>query len=70
MFLVHGRYGLKESGMIKLISAAYALLSLNYIFHSRSQEVRAWTSGKKGWKAPQASRCNSHDFERGFIKAR
>jgi ribosome-binding ATPase len=66
MFL--GEYGLDESGMNKLISAAYSLLNLITYFTAGPQEVRAWTI-KKGWKAPQAAGVIHTDFERGFIKA-
>ncbi|MFT4855495.1 MAG: GTP-binding protein YchF [Algoriphagus sp.] len=66
MFL--GEYGLKESGMNKLISAAYSILDLITYFTAGPQEVRAWTI-KKGWKAPQAAGVIHTDFERGFIKA-
>jgi GTP-binding protein YchF len=66
MFL--GEYGLEESGLNKLISAAYSLLDLITYFTAGVQEVRAWTI-KKGWKAPQAAGVIHTDFERGFIKA-
>jgi hypothetical protein len=66
MFL--NEYGLKESGVNKLISAAYALLHLITYFTAGPQEVRAWTI-KKGYKAPQAAGVIHTDFERGFIKA-
>lgn len=61
-------YGLEESGLNKLISAAYRLLDLITYFTAGVQEVRAWTI-KKGWKAPQAAGVIHTDFERGFIKA-
>lgn len=61
-------YGLDESGLNKLISAAYKLLDLITYFTAGVQEVRAWTI-KKGWKAPQAAGVIHTDFERGFIKA-
>lgn len=61
-------YGLKESGLNKLIRAAYELLDLVTYFTAGVQEVRAWTI-KKGWKAPQAAGVIHTDFERGFIKA-
>lgn len=61
-------YGLKESGLNKLIKAAYSLLDLITYFTAGVQEVRAWTI-KKGWKAPQAASVIHTDFERGFIKA-
>ncbi len=63
-----GEYGLNESGLNKLISAAYSLLDLITYFTAGVQEVRAWTI-KKGWKAPQAAGVIHTDFERGFIKA-
>lgn len=61
-------YGLKESGLSKLIKASYALLDLITYFTAGPQEVRAWTI-KKGWKAPQAAGVIHTDFEKGFIKA-
>ncbi|MEO9965034.1 MAG: redox-regulated ATPase YchF [Reichenbachiella sp.] len=66
MFL--GEYGLKESGLDKLIRAAYDLLDLITYFTAGVTEVRAWTI-KKGWKAPQAASVIHTDFEKGFIKA-
>ncbi len=66
MFL--SEYGLEESGMNRLISAAYTLLDLITYFTAGVQEVRAWTI-KRGWKAPQAAGVIHTDFERGFIKA-
>lgn len=61
-------YGLKESGLDKLIRAAYDLLDLITYFTAGETEVRAWTI-KKGWKAPQAAGVIHTDFEKGFIKA-
>lgn len=61
-------YGLKESGLSKLIRSAYALLDLITYFTAGVQEVRAWTI-RKGWKAPQAAGVIHTDFEKGFIKA-
>ncbi|ELR71546.1 GTP-binding and nucleic acid-binding protein YchF [Fulvivirga imtechensis AK7] len=61
-------YGLKESGLNKLIKAAYNILNLITYFTAGVQEVRAWTI-KKGWKAPQAAGVIHTDFEKGFIKA-
>ncbi|SMD37216.1 hypothetical protein SAMN04488029_3300 [Reichenbachiella faecimaris] len=66
MFL--GEYGLKESGLDKLIRAAYELLDLITYFTAGVTEVRAWTI-QKGWKAPQAAGVIHTDFEKGFIKA-
>ena len=61
-------YGLKESGLNRLIKASYALLDLITYFTAGVQEVKAWTI-KKGWKAPQAAGVIHTDFEKGFIKA-
>lgn len=60
--------GLKESGLDRLIRAAYNLLGLNTYFTAGELEVRAWTI-KKGTKAPQAAGVIHSDFERGFIRA-
>lgn len=61
-------YGLKESGLNKLIKASYKLLNLITYFTAGEKEVRAWTI-RKGWKAPAAAGVIHTDFERGFIKA-
>ncbi|WP_420575578.1 redox-regulated ATPase YchF [Ekhidna sp.] len=61
-------YGLKESGLNRLIKASYSLLNLITYFTAGETEVRAWTI-KKGWKAPQAAGVIHTDFEKGFIKA-
>jgi hypothetical protein len=61
-------YGMQESGLNKLIRAAYKLLNLITYFTAGEKEVRAWTI-EKGWKAPQAAGVIHTDFERGFIKA-
>jgi ribosome-binding ATPase len=61
-------YGLKESGLSKLIKASYSILNLITYFTAGVQEVRAWTI-TRGWKAPQAAGVIHSDFERGFIKA-
>ncbi|TRX48278.1 redox-regulated ATPase YchF [Fulvivirga sp. M361] len=66
MFLAE--YGLKESGLNKLIKAAYAILDLITYFTAGEKEVRAWTI-RTGWKAPQAAGVIHTDFERGFIRA-
>ena len=66
MFL--SEYSLTESGLDKLISTSYSLLSLITYFTAGVKEVRAWTI-KKGWKAPQAAGVIHTDFERGFIRA-
>lgn len=60
--------GLQESGLDRLIRAAYELLGLITYFTAGVQEVRAWTI-RKGMKAPQAAGVIHTDFERGFIRA-
>ena len=61
-------YGLKESGLNRLIRAAYNLLNLITYFTAGEKEVRAWTI-HKGWRAPQAAGVIHTDFEKGFIRA-
>ncbi len=60
--------GLTESGVSRLIRAAYHLLELQTYFTAGVQEVRAWTF-QKGWKAPQCAGVIHTDFEKGFIRA-
>ncbi|MCM3786066.1 redox-regulated ATPase YchF [Neobacillus mesonae] len=60
--------GLEESGLNRLIKAAYRLLGLYTYFTAGVQEVRAWTI-RKGTKAPGAAGVIHTDFERGFIRA-
>jgi GTP-binding protein YchF len=60
--------GLQESGLNRLIKAAYRLLGLYTYFTAGVQEVRAWTI-VVGTKAPQAAGVIHTDFERGFIRA-
>jgi GTP-binding protein YchF len=60
--------GLEETGLNRLIRAAYHLLNLQTYFTAGVKEVRAWTI-HKGDKAPQAAGVIHSDFERGFIRA-
>ncbi len=60
--------GMTESGLVRLIQAAYRLLGLQSYFTSGEVEARAWTI-PVGAKAPQAAGVIHSDFERGFIKA-
>ena len=60
--------GLNESGVNKLIKAAYKLLNLATYFTAGVQEVRAWTI-ENGFTAPQAAGVIHTDFEKGFIRA-
>lgn len=61
-------YGQTESGLNKLIHAAYDTLGLQSYLTAGEQEVRAWTI-PKGATAPQAAGVIHGDFERGFIAA-
>ena len=61
-------YGLKDSGLNRLIKASYNILNLITYFTAGVKEVRAWTI-RKGWKAPKAAGVIHTDFERGFIRA-
>lgn len=60
--------GLEESGVNRLVKAAYRLLDLQTFLTAGPDEVRAWTF-RKGWKAPQCAGVIHTDFERGFIRA-
>ncbi len=61
-------YGLKESGLARLIHATYSLLGVISFFTCSDAEVRAWTirRGTTAWKA--AGEVHT-DMERGFIRA-
>ncbi len=60
--------GLSESGLDKLIKAAFSLLGLMTFLTAGEDECRAWTI-KVGTKAPQAAGKIHSDIERGFIRA-
>ena len=60
--------GLTESGVSRLIRAAYALLDLQTYFTAGPDEVRAWTF-RRGSKAPKCAGIIHTDFEKGFIRA-
>lgn len=60
--------GLEESGVAKLIKAAYKILKYITYFTVGEKEVRAWTI-TDGMKAPQAAGVIHSDFEKGFIRA-
>lgn len=61
-------YGVKETGLLQMIHAAYYTLGLQSYLTAGPKEVRAWTI-KKGATAPQAAGVIHTDFERGFIAA-
>jgi GTP-binding protein YchF len=60
--------GLEQSGLVRLVNAAYHLLGLMSFFTAGEKEVRAWTV-RRGEKAPAAAGTIHSDFERGFIRA-
>jgi hypothetical protein len=66
MFLAE--MGQTESGLARLIRAAFTLLGLQTYFTAGVKEVRAWTI-HVGDTAPQAAGVIHTDFERGFIRA-
>jgi ribosome-binding ATPase len=61
-------YGVTESGLLKLIHAAYDRLGLQSYLTAGEKEVRAWTISQ-GATAPQAAGAIHGDFEKGFIAA-
>jgi GTP-binding protein YchF len=60
--------GLQESGVVRLVQGAYALLGLRTFFTAGADECRAWTI-HAGDKAPRAAGVIHTDFEKGFIRA-
>jgi len=61
-------YGVKETGLLQMVHAAYDILGLQSYLTAGPKEIRAWTI-KKGATAPQAAGVIHGDFERGFIAA-
>ncbi len=61
-------YGLKESGLVRLIRKSYELLGLISFFTAGEDECRAWTV-PTGAKAPQAAGVIHTDLEHHFIRA-
>jgi ribosome-binding ATPase len=60
--------GLHETGLARVVIAAYELLGLQTFFTVGPKEARAWTV-RKGAKAPQAAGEIHGDFEKKFIRA-
>ena len=60
--------GLTESGMNRVIKAAYRLLNLETFLTAGPKEVRAWTY-RKGSNAPKCAGVIHSDIEKGFIRA-
>jgi GTP-binding protein YchF len=61
-------YGLKESGLERLIAATYALLGLMSFLTAGETEVRAWTIPMQSTAVKAAGAIHS-DFEKKFIRA-
>jgi GTP-binding protein YchF len=60
--------GLHETGLNRMIHAAYELLGLITFYTVGPKEARAWTV-HRGARAPEAAGEIHTDFERGFIRA-
>ncbi|MFL6772396.1 MAG: redox-regulated ATPase YchF [Sphingomicrobium sp.] len=60
--------GLHETGLNRMIHAAYELLGLLTFYTAGPKESRAWTV-HRGARAPEAAGEIHTDFERGFIRA-
>jgi hypothetical protein len=61
-------YGMKESGLDRIIKQSYDLLGLVSFFTTASGEVRAWTI-QRGTTAVRAAGKIHTDMEKGFIRA-
>lgn len=61
-------YGLKESGLERLISATYSLLGLMSFLTAGETEVRAWTVPMESTALKAAGAIHT-DFEKRFIRA-
>lgn len=60
-------YGVKDSGLSKLIQEAYYQLGYQTFFTAGPRESRAW-SFEKGITAPEGAGLIHSDLQRGFIK--
>ncbi|WP_439533171.1 redox-regulated ATPase YchF [Polymorphobacter sp.] len=60
--------GLHETGLARVVRAAYELLGLQTFFTIGPKEARAWTI-KRGTRAPAAAGEIHGDFEKKFIRA-
>ena len=61
-------YGLRQSGLERVIRASYSLLGLMSFLTASETEVRAWTM-RKGATAVKAAGTIHTDFEKKFIRA-
>ncbi len=60
--------GLEETGLNRLIKAAYEILGLISYLTTGEVETRAWTI-RRGTKAPEAAGKIHSDLQKGFIRA-
>jgi GTP-binding protein YchF len=63
-----GSYGLRESGLVRLIRKTYELLGLISFLTAGEDECRAWTI-HKGMRAVEAAGAIHTDLEKHFIRA-
>ena len=63
-----GEFGFEESGLERLIKAAYALLGLSTFLTTGEMETRAWTIPQNAL-APEAAGKIHTDIQNGFIRA-
>jgi len=61
-------FGIRQSGLEKLINQAYQTLKLQSFYTTGSKETRAWTIPRTT-TAPQAAGVIHSDLQRGFITA-
>ena len=61
-------YGLRESGMIRLVRSTYDLLGLISFLTAGEEECRAWTI-RRGTTAQRAAGAIHSDLEKHFIRA-
>jgi hypothetical protein len=66
--IFYQEFGIKESGLNRLVKKCYTLLGLISYLTAGEPETRAWTI-ENGTKAPQAAGKIHSDFEKGFIRA-
>jgi GTP-binding protein YchF len=65
---LRSEYGMKESGIHRVIKESYGLMGLITFFTIASSEVRAWPI-MEGTEAAKAAGKIHSDMERGFIRA-
>jgi len=65
---LRAEFGLKESGLDRVIKLSYELLGLISFFTIVSDEIKAW-SIQSGTNALKAAGKIHSDMERGFIRA-